>query len=102
MAEKENITPNLAAKRLTGKESREANLAFHGRTKRVRISKAERIANLTDEEKMAVFGLCNGSMLQGVNTPCTLGDKGRRAKLTWYNTYVKLDQYDQFRSGTGR
>ena len=40
------------------------------------------MANLTNEEKMAVIGLCNGSMLLGVNTPSTLGDKGRRAILT--------------------
>ena len=60
------------------------------------------MANLTEKEKMAVFGLCNGSMLLGVHTPCALGDEGRRAKLTWYNTNVQLDRHNKWRSSTGR
>ena len=34
------------------------------------------MANLTEKEKMAVFGLCSGSMLLGVHTPCALGEDG--------------------------
>ena len=104
MAEKENIPPNLGkAKRPTEKETRKANAELYDRPKRVCISKkAERMAKLSDEEKMRVFGLCNGSNLLGVNTSCVLGDEGMRAKLTWFNTRIKLDQYGEYRSGTGR
>jgi hypothetical protein len=85
----------------TKKESRDANLAFHGCTKRVYITQEERYANLTDKEKMETFVQCNGSMLLGVNTPCALGNEGRSAILTWHNnTYVTNNPYAH--SATGR
>ena len=72
-----NIPPNLGkGKHATRKETREANLILYDRPKWVCISKAKGMANLTEKEKMAVFGLCSGSMLLGVHTPCALGEDG--------------------------
>ena len=59
------------------------------------------MAKLFDEEKMAVVGLCNGSMLLMVYTPCTLGNDGKKVILTWQNKHVNVD-CPNLHSGTGR
>jgi len=79
--EKKTAT-KLLGKHPTHAETHRINQESGVVIKRVHRTREERFAHLTEAEMNQSFGLCKGTRLDGVHTPCTLGNEGKPQTLT--------------------